>query len=125
MALFNLNTPLAQQVYNDARANGAGFPLILKRDVEDTSTTADILTGRDHSTREETYNGFGVASKGVRKLGRSILPIDTAAVGIYGASLPPGVKPQVNDRVEIQGETYCIARIEVDPADAMYVCITE
>ena len=122
MTLFNLNPSMAQQIYDAARAAGAGFPLTLMRETEGALNVNDLTAGRAKTTT--THNGYGIVERGQRRLAGSIVPIEGGVISIYAASLPAGVAPQVNDRVVIKGTTYTIERVEIDPADALYACYT-
>ena len=123
MTLFNLNPDMARQIYDAALSAGAGFTLTLTVVREGAIDPNDRLAGR--AKTETAHTGYGLVETTERRIGGTIVPLDTAIVSIYGASLPAGVIPEVNDKVEIQGETYCIAQVGTDPAKAMYICNTQ
>ena len=114
---------IARTVYDAARQAGLGFDLTLTV-VDKGRVDPNNYTAGKQKT-ETPHPGYGIVEVGVRRIGGTIIQTDTATITIYAASLPPGVVPKANDRVEIKGETYTIASIEIDPADATYTCITE
>lgn len=111
---------LAETIFQAAREAQAGFDLTLTKVNEGAINPANLTAGK--AKTEEAHSGYGIISIGTRRRGGTVVAIDGAMIAIYAASLPAGVVPEINDRVLIKGRSYCISRVDVDPADAMYQC---
>jgi hypothetical protein len=53
---------------------------------------------------------------------RAGIPEGDAKVSVFGASLPSGIAPRRDDRINMQGQWWQVRKIATDPAQALYVC---
>ena len=115
--LFRLD--IASIVYTAAKRAGAGFDLTLTKVEVGNRDNANLTAGK--AKTEVEHKGYGIVEKGMMRYQRTLVPIEGAMITIYAKSLG-GVKPEVNDRIDIGGQNYTIAEVFTDPADATFRC---
>lgn len=116
--LFGLD--IAGLINDSIQAAGELRPLTLIKVEPGTRDPARPTAGTNPTTA--THGGSGFEEDLQSRRPESVLPDTSTILNILGASLPSGVVPQTNDRVEIDGATYTLLAVESDPARALYTC---
>ena len=85
-------------------------------------TAGDLAAGKVNA--EQRYPFRGMVSKVFKApIPGTIIQAGDREVLILGASLPAGVSPDLNDKVQIEGSTFVVLMVPArDPARATYLC---
>lgn len=108
-------------IVNDAITQAGGVrPGTLTKTTPGTRTPGDLTGGTNPTTTTHTFQGF-IDQKAERRKLQIGSTLEARAVSILGASVSPEAIPEVNDTVEMDGNTYMlVSLIGRDPAEALY-----
>lgn len=88
-----------------------------------TRTPGSLTSGTNPTTTDHACKGF--LDKLQRKHIENTLVEDAdVLIGLVGDSIAGGQVPTPGDRITIRGTTYNIIVVDVDPADALYECVS-
>ena len=95
---------------------------LLKKSVS-ARTAGSLTSGRSTSYRGYTCRGILEAYDDTRFGGITETKAGDRVILILGDTLPRGVVPTVDDRMEAEGSTFSIVGVSRDPDAATYTCI--
>lgn len=94
---------------------------LLRESVPDNATLND--RGRPVATEPEAWDCEGfVDNYDDRFRAQAGIPRTDSKVCIFSKSLPAGVRPRKDDKVEIRGELWQLRDAKADPATALWEC---
>lgn len=110
MARNQFGIDLAGTVYNAFRGAGGGIPVTLIKKATGAFDPADPLAP---ATQTETrHTGLCTISVGSRRVGNTLITFEGAFITVFSASMP-GVVPEPEDMLEVDGETWQIKSVEI------------
>lgn len=99
------------------------LPATLTRVTGGTRNPASLTGGPvvDETATDYACRGF-VESYTAREIDGTLVRDSDRKVILLGGSLPDDIDPRPGDRVNIEGETWKVVRVERDPAGATFTC---
>jgi len=86
-----------------------------------TRTTGSLTAGTNPTTTSHSARGFiDVLSRD--RIDGTLVQDGDQMINLVGDSIADSKTPVPGDRITIRGATYNIIKVEVDPADALYMC---
>lgn len=112
---------ISRDVYQGLKIAGLALDATLYRPVTSDSVTLD-LNGEPIDPVPASYACQGFTDKIKFKIRRDGVPDCDTLVCIYGWSLPGGVTPEQDDKVNIRNKWYQLRKPKTDPAKALWEC---
>jgi len=114
---------LAEDVGNLFIANGQQLGVTdatLIKVAPGSRTPGSLAGGTNPTTTNYACKGF-VSSFESGRIDGTIVKAQDRLISIFAVSLPPGIQPQPNDKITIEGLTYrVVADVSRDPASTMF-----
>ncbi len=110
---------IAGEIYKGFK--GQVFDVVLTKVVPGVRTPGSLTAGTNPVETGYTGEGF-VDDYKEYQIDGTIIQRGDRKVVIFGASLPSGVIPEVNDKNTAEGLVRTIVNVERDPAGATYLC---
>jgi hypothetical protein len=111
--------PLAQQVFNAFNGkllNGTLWRYVIG-DSGNLTDQGDPIEGTPTTWSMQGFvDDFDAAYRQ-----RAGIPEGDAKVSVFGASLPSGIVPQRDDRINMQDQWWQVRKVATDPAQALWV----
>ena len=89
-----------------------------------TRTASNLAAGTQPTNVSYSCKGF-VGTLDRNRLEASLVEDADASIALVGDSIASSQVPKPGDRITILGTTYNILSVEVDPALALYTCISK
>lgn len=88
-----------------------------------TRDSSDITGGTQPTETEYACSGF-IDTLNRNRITSTLVQEGDVLINLVGDSIADGQVPEPGDKITIRGTTYNVIMVNVDPADALYSCVS-